>query len=99
MQLLGAYSYERWDDKILKSTKRRLFMIPAILLIVYVQHPFHTKIISEFMIILLTAVLGVSNGITGSVPMIFAPAKVVDERRELAGKHFFFCFILKLKDS
>ncbi|XP_060838761.1 equilibrative nucleoside transporter 4 isoform X1 [Rhopalosiphum padi] len=84
-KLLGAYSYERWDDKILKSTKKRLFMIPAILLIVLVQHPFHTKIISEFMIILQTAVLGVTNGITGSVPMIFAPAKVVEERRELAG--------------
>ncbi|XP_050058573.1 equilibrative nucleoside transporter 4 isoform X2 [Aphis gossypii] len=84
-KLLGAYSYERWDDKILKSTKKRLFMIPAILLIVIVQHPFHTKIISEFMIILQTAVLGVTNGITGSVPMIFAPAKVVEERRELAG--------------
>ncbi|KAL4148451.1 hypothetical protein QTP88_002691 [Uroleucon formosanum] len=84
-KLLGAYSYERWDDKILKSTKKRLFMIPAILLIVLVQHPFHTKIISEFMIVLQTAVLGVTNGITGSVPMIFAPAKVVEERRELAG--------------
>lgn len=82
---MGAYTYERWDDKILKSTKKRLLMIPAILLIVFVQHPFHTKIISEFMIFLQTAVLGVSNGITGSVPMIFAPAKVAEERRELAG--------------
>lgn len=62
-------------------------MIPAIMVIIFVQHPFHTKIISEFMIFLLTAVLGVTNGITGSVPMIFAPAKVVEERRELAGKY------------
>lgn len=84
---MGAYTYERWDDKILKSTKKRLLMIPAILLIVFVQHPFHTKIISEFMIFLQTAVLGVSNGITGSVPMIFAPAKVAEERRELAGNY------------
>lgn len=57
------------------------------MLIVFVQHPFHTKIISEFMIFLQTAVLGVSNGITGSVPMIFAPARVAEERRELAGKY------------
>lgn len=65
-------------------------MIPGILLIVFVQHPFHTKIISEFIIFLQTAVLGVSNGITGSVPMIYAPAKVIEERRELAGKNYVF---------
>jgi solute carrier family 29 (equilibrative nucleoside transporter) protein 4 len=62
-------------------------MIPAILLVVFVQHPFHTKILSEVLIFAQTAILGVSNGITGSVPMIFAPAKVVEERRELAGNY------------
>ncbi|VVC32686.1 Equilibrative nucleoside transporter,Major facilitator superfamily domain [Cinara cedri] len=84
-KLLGAYTYEQWDDKVLNSAERRLFMIPAILLIVIVQHPFHTRLISEFLIVLQTTVLGITNGITGSVPMIFAPAKVVEERRELAG--------------
>lgn len=76
-------------------------MIPAVLLIVVVQHPFHTKIISESMIFLLTAVLGVSNGITGSVPMMFAPAKVVEERRELAGKYMqtFWGFFFYITDS
>lgn len=87
LQLLGAYTYERWNDKVLKSAKKRLFMIPSILLIVFVQHPFHTRIISEIVIFLQTTVLGVTNGITGSVPMIFAPAKVVEERRELAGEY------------
>lgn len=62
-------------------------MIPAILLIVFIQHPFHTRIISEIVIFVQTSVLGVTNGIAGSVPMIFAPAHVPEERRELAGEY------------
>ncbi|XP_050533038.1 equilibrative nucleoside transporter 4 isoform X2 [Daktulosphaira vitifoliae] len=84
-KILSAYFYQCWDDKILRNTKTRLLMIPSILLIVIVQHPFHTKIVSEFLIFMQTAVLGVTNGITGSVPMIFASAKVNDGHRELAG--------------
>ncbi|XP_050435902.1 equilibrative nucleoside transporter 4 isoform X2 [Adelges cooleyi] len=92
-KILSAHAYENWDDKILKVTKVRLLMIPAILLIVFVQHPFHTKIFSEFLIFLETAALGLSNGITGSVPMIFAPAKVNNERRELSGNIMTFSYI------
>lgn len=97
LQVLGAYMYERWDDKILQSTEKRLFMIPAILLIVFIQHPFHTRIISEIIIFLQTSVLGVTNGIAGSVPMIFAPSQVPEERRELAGEyiHTHICDIYK----
>ena len=35
----------------------------------------------------LTAILGISNGFCGSVPMIRAPTKVKDSQREIAGMY------------
>ena len=35
--------------------------------------------------LLLTALLGLTNGVLGSVPMILAPTKVPDDHRELTG--------------
>ena len=35
--------------------------------------------------LLLSALLGLTNGVLGSVPMILAPTKVTDDHRELTG--------------
>lgn len=38
--------------------------------------------------LMLSMMLGFSNGVVGSVPMIVAPSKVPEEHRELTGKFF-----------
>ena len=43
------------------------------------------KISGEAVPLLVSALLGLSNGVLGSVPMILAPTKVEDELRELTG--------------
>lgn len=37
-------------------------------------------------------ILGLSNGVLGSVPMIQAPGKVDDRHRELTGVHFLLMY-------
>jgi solute carrier family 29 (equilibrative nucleoside transporter) protein 4 len=37
--------------------------------------------------VVFSAILGLSNGLAGSLPMIIAPSKVPDELKELTGKY------------
>ncbi|XP_071550430.1 equilibrative nucleoside transporter 4 [Panulirus ornatus] len=46
--------------------------------------------------LILSALLGISNGVLGSVPMILAPTKVQDEHRELTGNIMTFSYYVGL---
>lgn len=45
--------------------------------------------------LLFSWLLGLTNGIVGSIPMIQAPSKVPEEHRELAGTYYKSKFLLK----
>lgn len=62
-------------------------MIPLFLLCAI---PRHAPILSnELFPVILSVILGVTNGVVGSVPMVQAPSKVAEEYRELAGNFNF----------
>lgn len=61
----------------------RVVLIPALLLCAWPRiKPFF---LAEGYSIFFSIILGLSNGILGSVPMIQAPSRVSEQHRELAG--------------
>ena len=55
--------------------------------------PHHAPLFSgEVLPIFFTAILGLSNGLFGSLPIILAPSKVRDSERELAGNLMTFSY-------
>ncbi|GJQ84212.1 putative nucleoside transmembrane transporter [Trypoxylus dichotomus] len=82
-KMLAASSSHWTGHRLMKCSTARLGMIPLMLLCaVPRQNPFITSEIFPFAIAL---ILGLSNGVLGSVPMIQAPSKVEDRHRELTG--------------
>lgn len=72
----------------------RILLVPFMMLC---AGPRTSPIISgEATPLILSALLGVSNGVLGSVPMILAPTKVQDEHRELTGNIMTFSYYLGL---
>lgn len=70
-------------------------MIPLFLLCAI---PRHLPILSnELFPVILSVILGVTNGIVGSVPMVQAPSKVSEEYRELAGNYSYLKFHMDYK--
>jgi solute carrier family 29 (equilibrative nucleoside transporter) protein 4 len=62
----------------------RALLVPLMLLCAAPRH--HPIISGEVWAFSLSAILGVTNGVFGSVPMILAPAMVAEGQRELAGE-------------
>ena len=68
----------------------RLILIP---LIVMCTAPHHAPVFSgEVLPIFFTAILGLTNGLCGSLPIILAPSRVRDSERELAGNLMTFSY-------
>ena len=68
----------------------RLILIP---LIVMCAAPHHAPIFpGEMLPISFTAILGLTNGLFGSLPIILAPSMVRDGERELAGNLMTFSY-------
>ncbi|CAH4028696.1 unnamed protein product [Pieris brassicae] len=61
----------------------RLLLVPLLLLCAAPRHSPH--IIGDIYPIMFSVILGFSNGLFGSVPMIMAPSRVGREHREIAG--------------
>ena len=62
----------------------RILLVPLMLM---TAAPRHSPLIpGELSAFLLSALLGVTNGVFGSVPMILAPGKVEEAQKEMAGK-------------
>lgn len=62
----------------------------------------HPRFSAEITAFIYSVMLGLTNGILGSVPMIQAPSKVDDRHRELTGKKtlpfiFYYSLLLGLR--
>lgn len=89
--LLGkmlAATWWQWTGRgLVRCAALRLFMIPLMMMCEAPRgHPVLTSEVFPFSFAL---ILGLSNGVLGSVPMIQAPNKVDDKHRELTGGFFF----------
>lgn len=82
-KILASIPYEWTRTQLLYFSGARVILIPLFLLCAI---PRHAPILSnEIYPLMFSWLLGLTNGIVGSVPMIQAPSKVPEEHRELAG--------------
>ncbi|XP_033631141.1 equilibrative nucleoside transporter 4-like isoform X1 [Asterias rubens] len=82
-KIIGAVPYNWSPRKLVVAEMSRLAIIPLMLLCVA---PRANPILPhEAWSMLLSGILGITNGYFGSIPMIMAPAKVTESRKELAG--------------
>ena len=84
IQMLASYPY-RWSSaELVLISLSRILLVP---LMVLCAAPRYAPLIpGEFSAFVLSALLGVTNGVFGSVPMILAPSKVNEAQKEMAGK-------------
>ncbi|XP_039284355.1 equilibrative nucleoside transporter 4 [Nilaparvata lugens] len=82
-KMLASVTYEWSRGELLMFAGVRALLIP---LLVLCAIPRQAPIISsEEAPILISIMLGLTNGLVGSLPMILAPARVPDHHRELTG--------------
>jgi solute carrier family 29 (equilibrative nucleoside transporter), member 4 len=73
----------------------RFLLIPLLL---FCAAPRHRPLIpGDGLPIFFSGLLGLTNGVIGSVPMILAPSKVPEEFRELTGIAIFFTYYARPK--
>ena len=87
-KILSSYLRSAFNggSGLVLGSSARILLIP---LMVMCASPRHSPIItSETSAFLISAMLGITNGIFGSLPMILAPDEVPDSQKELAGNHF-----------
>ncbi|ERL86024.1 hypothetical protein D910_03438 [Dendroctonus ponderosae] len=81
---LASSSARFWTGKrLVKYSVMRLFLIPLVLMCLVPRKSFNFT--AEITAFLYSIILGLTNGILGSLPMIQAPSKVDDRHRELTG--------------
>ena len=89
VQIIGAIPYEWSVRKLVVAEALRLAIIPLLILCVA---PRTQPVLShEAWAMTFSGLLGITNGYFGSVPMIMAPAKVSESKKELAGKRVNAC--------
>lgn len=83
-KMLAASSWHWTATRLVRCSVARLIMIPLMLMC---ATPRSSPILaSEVFPFSFALILGLSNGVLGSVPMIQAPSKVDDRHRELTGR-------------
>ncbi|CAH0398729.1 unnamed protein product [Chilo suppressalis] len=82
-KIAAAWPYEWSRSQLLMASGVRLLLVPLMLLCAAPRHSPH--IVGDIYPIMFSIVLGFSNGLFGSVPMIMAPSRVGREHREIAG--------------
>ncbi|XP_014368858.2 equilibrative nucleoside transporter 4 [Papilio machaon] len=82
-KIAAAWPYEWSRSQLLMASGLRLLLVPLMLLCAAPRHSPH--IVGDMYPILFSVVLGFTNGLFGSVPMILAPSRVGREHREIAG--------------
>ena len=96
-QMLAGLDHSWSRGELVLWPLSRLILLP---LIVMCAAPHHAPIFpGEMLPIFLTAILGLSNGLCGSLPIILAPAMVRDGERELAGNLMTFSYCFGLSES
>jgi solute carrier family 29 (equilibrative nucleoside transporter) protein 4 len=83
LQVLASIPWQWSRGQLLGSAAARILLVPLLLLCAAPRYrPF---IPGDGFPMFFSALLGLSNGVIGSVPMIQAPGKVPEEYRELTG--------------
>ncbi|XP_041987215.1 equilibrative nucleoside transporter 4 [Aricia agestis] len=82
-KIAAAWPYEWSRSQLLMASGCRLLLVPLLLLCAAPRYSPH--IVGDMYPIMFSVVLGFSNGLFGSVPMILAPSRVGREHREIAG--------------
>lgn len=89
-KMLAATSWHWTGSRLVRCSVGRLVMIPLLLMC---AAPRADPVFSaEIFAFIFSLMLGLSNGILGSVPMIQAPSKVDDRHRELTGNIMTLCY-------
>jgi len=85
--VIASVPYEWSRVQLLVFAALRLPLVPLLLMC---ATPRGAPIIGgEYNAMFFSMIVGLTNGIVGSVPMIQAPSRVPEERRELAGEKSF----------
>ncbi|XP_028039041.1 equilibrative nucleoside transporter 4 [Bombyx mandarina] len=79
----AAWPYEWSRSQLLMASGLRLLLVPLVLLCAAPRHSPH--IVGDIYSIMFSIILGFTNGLFGSVPMMTAPTRVGREYREIAG--------------
>ena len=83
MQLLSGLDHSWSRGELVLWPLSRLILLP---LLVLCAAPHHAPLFSgEWLPLSFTAILGITNGLFGSLPIILAPCTVTQAERELAG--------------
>nr|XP_032520698.1 equilibrative nucleoside transporter 4-like [Danaus plexippus plexippus] len=82
-KIAAAWPYEWSRSQLLMASGLRLLLVPLLLLCAAPRYSPH--IVGDIYPIMFSVVLGFTNGLFGSVPMIMAPSRVGREHREIAG--------------
>ncbi|CAK1586206.1 unnamed protein product [Parnassius mnemosyne] len=82
-KIAAAWPYEWSRSQLLMASGLRLLLVPLLLLCAAPRHSPH--IVGDMYPIMFSVVLGFTNGLFGSVPMIMAPSRVGRDHREIAG--------------
>ncbi|XP_068246521.1 equilibrative nucleoside transporter 4 [Palaemon carinicauda] len=82
-KILASLPYDWTRRQLVGGSVARILLVPIMMLCAAPRSK--PKISGEVVPLLVSATLGLSNGVLGSVPMILAPTKVEDEHRELTG--------------
>lgn len=85
-QIIASVPYDWSRAELVLMSLARIILVPLMLMC---AAPRHSPLIPmESWAFIISATLGLTNGIFGSVPMILAPTKVAEEHKELAGESF-----------
>ncbi|ESP02363.1 hypothetical protein LOTGIDRAFT_138509 [Lottia gigantea] len=82
-KIVASIPYDWPRGRLVAATFCRVLIIPLLMLCVTPRE--HPTLSGDVWPLLLSLVLGLTNGYFGSVPMILAPSRVPDEQRELCG--------------
>lgn len=83
-KMLSSSSSHWTGGRLVRWCIVRIILIPLLLMCTVPRNsPIFSEVIFPFVFIL---ILGLSNGVLGSVPIIQAPSKVEDYHRELTGE-------------
>ncbi|GIY57053.1 equilibrative nucleoside transporter 4 [Caerostris extrusa] len=93
-KILASVSHDWTHRQLLLLSASRIFLVPLLALCAAPRgSPFLS---GEGWSMVFSMVLGLTNGIAGSVPMIVAPSVVPDERKELTGNIMTLSYMLGL---
>lgn len=100
-QVISSVAYDWPRGRLVFCSLVRVVLVPLIMLCATPRDS--PALPGEAWSVMLSALLGITNGYFGSVPMILAPGHVPDNQKELTGRYsmrskysLFFCFTFQI---